>query len=69
MSLILALSDDVAEKGLDAGAIIKEAAKAAGGGGGGTKTMAQAGGKNAEKVPDAVKRGAEILREKLGSRE
>ncbi len=64
-SLLLALSDDVAARGADAGALIKEIAKAVKGGGGGTKTMAQAGGKDGAKMADAIANGAAILKEKL----
>ncbi len=64
-NLLLALSDDAAARGLDAGALVKEIARAVKGGGGGSKTMAQAGGKDGAKIPDAVKSGAALLKEKL----
>jgi len=64
-NLLLALSDDTAARGLDAGALVKEIARTVKGGGGGSKTMAQAGGKDGEKIPDAVKSGAALLKEKL----
>ncbi len=41
-------------KGIHAGNIIKEVAKAAGGGGGGRADMAQAGGKNLDKLTEAL---------------
>lgn len=48
------VSKDLVKRGLNAGNIIKEMAKIAGGGGGGRPDMAQAGGKNPEKTPDAL---------------
>jgi alanyl-tRNA synthetase len=37
------------------------------GGGGGRPQMAQAGGKNPEKIDDALAKASEIIKEKLGS--
>jgi len=64
-NLITAVSQDVADRGLDAGALVKEIAKMVKGGGGGTKLLAQAGGKDGSKIADAVKNGADIIRGKL----
>ena len=36
-----------------------------GGGGGGRPNMAQAGGKNPEKVPEALEKAAEILEDQI----
>ena len=46
---------DAVERGVHCGNIIREAAKAAGGGGGGRPDMAQAGGKDAAKIDEALK--------------
>lgn len=54
------------KRGLHAGKIIKAAAQAAGGNGGGRSDMAQAGGKEPEKLADALKAGADAVRELLG---
>lgn len=54
------------KRGLHAGKIIKAAAQAAGGNGGGRPDMAQAGGKEPEKLADALKAGADAVRELLG---
>ncbi len=54
VSFVSAVSDDLIAKGLKAGDWIREAAKATGGGGGGRPQMAQAGGKDAAKLPDAL---------------
>lgn len=49
------------EKGAHAGKIIKEIAAIAGGGGGGRPDMAQAGGKNPEKLHEAMETTIEVL--------
>ncbi len=62
--LVAAVTPDLVKKGLHAGKIVGEAAKQAGGGGGGRPDMAQAGGKEKDKLPQALKQ-AEIMVEKL----
>ncbi|MCB9759513.1 MAG: alanine--tRNA ligase [Alphaproteobacteria bacterium] len=52
--LIAAATRDIAGKKVHAGNVIREVAKAVGGGGGGRPDMAQAGGKNADALPDAL---------------
>jgi len=52
--LVAAVTPALVERGVRAGAIVKAAAKVAGGGGGGRDTMAQAGGKDPAKLPDAI---------------
>jgi alanyl-tRNA synthetase len=42
------------ERGLNAGEIVKAAAQIAGGGGGGRDNLAQAGGRDPEKLPEAL---------------
>ena len=42
------------ERGLKAGAVVRAAAEVVGGGGGGRDTMAQAGGRDPEKLADAL---------------
>lgn len=54
------------KRGLHAGKIIKAAAQAAGGNGGGRPDMAQAGGKEPEKLANALKAGADAVRQLLG---
>ena len=49
------LTDRLHAMGLKAGDWVREAAKATGGGGGGRPQMAQAGGKDPSKLPDALK--------------
>ncbi len=53
-SLIAIVTDDLVQRGLHAGKLVKAVAQIVGGGGGGRPTMAQAGGKNAAKLPEAL---------------
>ena len=52
--LVANFAPAVVERGLDAGNVIRVAAEIAGGGGGGRPTLAQAGGKDPDKLPDAL---------------
>jgi alanyl-tRNA synthetase len=54
VNFVAAVSDDLIAKGLKAGDWVREAAKVTGGGGGGRPQMAQAGGKEPAKLPDAL---------------
>src|SRR3954447_2736548 len=53
-SLVLAVTPGSVESSVKAGAVVKVAAAAVGGGGGGRDTMSQAGGRDPEKLPDAL---------------
>ena len=55
------VSDEAIKLGAHAGNLIREVAKVAGGGGGGKPNMAQAGGKNPEKVEEALEKVYELL--------
>ena len=59
--MLAALTQDLLAKGLDAKLILREAGKIVGGGGGGRPDMAQGGGKDASKVPEAVEHVREWL--------
>ncbi|MEJ2646944.1 MAG: alanine--tRNA ligase [Sedimentisphaerales bacterium] len=65
VTLLAGMTNDLIEKGLSAGDIVKEIAPIVGGGGGGRPQMAQAGGKNPEKIDEALKHASEIIAEKL----
>ena len=52
---LAAVTPDLVAKGYDAGKIIREVAKVAGGGGGGKAALAQAGGKNKDKLDEALR--------------
>ena len=53
-SLLVAATPGAVSRGVRAGAIVKVAAQAVGGGGGGRDNMAQAGGRQPEKLPEAL---------------
>jgi alanyl-tRNA synthetase len=52
--LVANFAPEAVKRGLKAGDVIRAAAEVAGGGGGGRDTMAQAGGREPEKLPDAL---------------
>ncbi len=52
--LVAAVTPALVARGVKAGAIVKAAATVAGGGGGGRDTMAQAGGRDPAKLPEAI---------------
>jgi alanyl-tRNA synthetase len=64
--LVAAATDDAIEKGIHAGNLVRDAAKIVGGGGGGRPNMAQAGGRHADKLPEALEQVAGWVEEKLG---
>ncbi|MCH7557209.1 MAG: alanine--tRNA ligase [Planctomycetes bacterium] len=66
-TLLAGMTDDLIKKGLKAGDILKAIAPIIDGGGGGRPQMAQAGGKNPKKINDALKKAAELIKEKLAS--
>jgi alanyl-tRNA synthetase len=65
VALLAAVTKDVIGKGAKAGDCVREAAKVVGGGGGGRPDMAEAGGKNCDKLPDALQVGADVYRRVL----
>ncbi|HOA15439.1 MAG TPA: alanine--tRNA ligase [Bacillota bacterium] len=64
---IASVSQDLIDRGANAGELAKEMAKLAGGGGGGKADMAQAGGKEPEKVDAALEAGRQLARRKLSA--
>jgi alanyl-tRNA synthetase len=59
--LVASLSSDLTARGLSAVELVRTAAGAIGGGGGGRPTMAQAGGKDATRLPQAIELGRQWL--------
>ncbi|MDQ3992857.1 MAG: alanine--tRNA ligase [Actinomycetota bacterium] len=64
--LVMNFDRSLEQRGLDAGRLIREAAAVIGGGGGGRPTMARAGGKQPEKLADALARAEQLILEALG---
>ena len=67
VSFVCKASKDVVAKGVHAGNIVKAAAQMAGGNGGGRPDMAQAGGKEPEKLLEALKAGDTAFRAMVGA--
>lgn len=65
--LVVAISRDLASKGLSADLLVKEAAKGFSGGGGGTDLLAEAGGKNSEGLKEAINIAKEAIRDFIKS--
>lgn len=65
VSLLAMATDDAVKAGAHAGNIIKAAAAVCGGGGGGRPNMAQAGGKDAAKIGEALTKAKEVLEGQL----
>lgn len=63
--LVCFVTSDLVKAGMHAGKIVEAAAKAVGGGGGGRPDMAQAGGKDPGKIPEALEKARQLIREKL----
>ncbi|MEC7748303.1 MAG: alanine--tRNA ligase [Chloroflexota bacterium] len=63
--LITMVTPDLVERGLHAGNIARDTAKVMGGGGGGRPEMAQAGGKQPEKVDEALNGVPSLVRQGL----
>ncbi|WDL96307.1 alanine--tRNA ligase [Alicyclobacillus sp. ALC3] len=61
VTLVAAVSSDLQKQGLHAGQLVKEVAAVTGGGGGGRPDLAQAGGRDAAKLPEAIAKVADIV--------
>jgi alanyl-tRNA synthetase len=63
--LLVNLDRSLEDRGLDAVKVVREAAALVGGGGGGRPTMAQAGGRDPDKLPEALAQAERALLEAL----
>jgi alanyl-tRNA synthetase len=59
--LMVSVTDDLTKQGLHAGNIVREMAQIVGGGGGGRPNMAQAGGKDSSKLPEALDKARSLI--------
>jgi alanyl-tRNA synthetase len=64
--LVANFAPSLVERGLRAGDVVRAAAEVAGGGGGGRDTMAQAGGRDPEKLPEALATARAQIEKALG---
>jgi alanyl-tRNA synthetase len=67
VALIASVAPSLVERGIKAGELVKVAAQVVGGGGGGRDTMAQAGGRDPEKLDDALAAARAHIESALGS--
>ncbi|MFC1738402.1 alanine--tRNA ligase [Planctomycetota bacterium] len=65
VTLLAGVTDDLIKKSIKAGDIVKEIAPIVDGAGGGRPQMAQAGGKNPDKINDALDKAKDLIKEKL----
>ena len=65
MTLVAGVSRDLVARGLSAGNWVREVAPVVGGGGGGRPDMAQAGGKQPDKLPQALEKARQTIEAEL----
>ncbi len=64
-SIVVSVSDDLVKKGINAGEIAKVAAQVVGGSGGGRPNLAQAGGKDASLLGQAIETAKKLVSSKI----
>ena len=67
VTLVAGVSKDLQEKGAHAGNWVRPVAKVLGGGGGGRPDMAQAGGKQPAKLPEALEQARQTIAEMISN--
>ena len=60
--MISVVTDDLVSRGIHAGKIVRDVARFVDGGGGGKPHLAQAGGKDPSKIPEALSHVPDIVR-------
>jgi alanyl-tRNA synthetase len=66
VALVASFSQGVVDRGLSAAEVVREAAQIIGGGGGGRENVAQAGGRDASKLDEALATARQAIESKLG---
>ncbi len=66
VKIVVAAGARAQKMGVNSGAIVREMSKLVGGGGGGKPGIAQGGGTDTGKIEEALERGVEMVREKVG---
>jgi len=64
-ALVVAVTQDLVDRGVDASKLIRGMAQLVGGGGGGKPTLAQAGGRDPARLDDALSQAPRMLEEML----
>jgi alanyl-tRNA synthetase len=64
-ALVAAVTPDLVERGVDAVKLVRDVAQTIGGGGGGRPTLAQAGGKDAGRLDEALQQAPRLLEDVL----
>jgi alanyl-tRNA synthetase len=67
VSLLVAATPGAVARGVKAGDIVRAAAQVVGGGGGGRDTIAQAGGRDPDKLPEALETARAEIERALGA--
>jgi alanyl-tRNA synthetase len=65
--LVASVAPELVQRGVHAGSVVKVAAELVGGGGGGRDTLAQAGGRDPERLPQALERARAAIESALAS--
>jgi alanyl-tRNA synthetase len=65
VALVASFSQEVVERGLSAAEVIRDAAQVVGGGGGGRENVAQAGGRDASKLDEALSQARQAIEAQL----
>jgi alanyl-tRNA synthetase len=66
-NFVAAITPDLVERGLKAGTVVKQVARVVGGGGGGRPTLAQAGGRDPDRLDEALALVPGVVGDLLGS--
>jgi len=67
VDLVASVAPELVERGVRAGEVVKAAAAAVGGGGGGRDTLARAGGRDVERLPEAIEAARAAVQTALGA--